>query len=330
MSNIYIYGIIKAKENSSFGPIGIDKNEVYTIRYQDIAALVSKTPSFMVEPTRENALMHEKVIREIMKECSVIPMGFGVIASHDEGIRKILEKGHKEFKAMLETINNRVQVDVKVSWDTNKVYADILNENKKIQLLKERVSKNPSARNLKIELGKMVKNVIDEKRNSYVNEIKNALGMFSNDSEENKLMDESMIMNISFLVDKDRENNFYDKVNELEKKSGGKLKIIAVGPLPAYNFTKMKIEKIDFNIIDNARKILGLDEEATMEEIENAHRTLAYRYHPDRKKGREKEFKKIEKAYALLINYCKHSTAPYSFRQDDVDHTIMIMKKSKR
>ncbi len=327
--SVYIYGIISAKENSSFGPIGMNNNEVCTIRHQDIAAAVSNIPGHIIEPTREDALAHEKVIREIMKECSVIPMGFGIIAKNEDGIKSILEKGHDEFKAMLKKVNNRVQVDVKGSWDTNRIYADVLKENKKIQKLKEMVSKNPSARNLKIELGKVVKNVMDEKRNSYVNEVKNALGMFSNDSEENKLMDESMIMNTSFLVDKDKENNFYDKVNELEEKSGGKLQIIAVGPLPAYNFTKMKIEKIDFNIIDNARKILGLGEKAAMEEIENAHRNLAYRHHPDRQ-GNEKQFKKIEKAYALLINYCRHSSSPYSFKKEDVESTIMIMKKAKR
>lgn len=316
------------KKNSSFGPIGMNNNEVYTIRHQDIAAAVSKIPSSVIEPTRENALVHEKVIRGIMRECSVIPMGFGVIAKNEEGIGKILEKGHDEFKAMLKKVNNRVQVDVKVSWDTGKIYADVLKENKKIQRLKEMVSKNPKARTMKIELGKDVKNVMDEKRNSYVNEVKYALGVFSEDSEENKLMDESMIMNTSFLVDKDKENNFYDKVNELEKKSRGKLQIIAVGPLPAYNFTKMKIEKIDFNIIDNARKILGLGETATIEEIENTHRSLAYKYHPDRQ-GDEKQFKKIEKAYTILINYCRHSSSPYSFRKEDVGKTIMIMKKSK-
>lgn len=326
--SIYIYGITETKGNSSFGPIGMNNNEVYTIRYQDIAAAVSKIPISVIEPTRENVLAHEKVIREIMKEYSVIPMGFGVIAENEAEIGKILEKGHDEFKAMLEKVNNRVQVDVKVSWDTSKIYAEILNENKEIQRLKEMVSKNPKTRSLKIQLGEMTKNVIDEKRNAYVNEIKNALGMFSNDSEENKLMDEKMIMNTSFLVDKDRENNFYDEVNGLEKKSGGKLQIIAVGPLPAYNFTKMKIEKIDFNIIDNARKILGLDETTTMEEIENAHRSLAYRYHPDRQ-GDENQFKKIEKAYTILINYCRHSFSPYSFKKEDVERTIMIMKKSK-
>ncbi len=328
MSNIYIYGIISAKENSSFGPIGMNNSDVYTIRYQDIAAAVSNTPVHIIEPTREDALSHEKVIRGIMKECSVIPMGFGVIAKNEDGIRKILEKGEDEFKAMLKKVNNRVQVDVKVSWDTSRIYADVLKENKKIQRLKEMVSKNTKARSLKIELGKGVKNVMDEKRNSYVNEVKYALNVFSNDSEENKLTDEKMIMNTSFLVEKNKENNFYDKVNELEEKSKGKLQIIAVGPLPAYNFTKMKIEKIDFNIIDNARKILGLGETATMAEIENIHRSLAYRHHPDRQ-GDEKQFKKIEKAYTILINYCRHSSSPYSFRKEDVEKTVMIMKKSE-
>lgn len=51
-------------------------------------------------------------------------------------------------------------------------------------------------------------------------------------------------------------------------------------------------------------RILGVPEDAGQEEIKHAFRRLAFKYHPDRNPGREKEaeekFKEINEAYAIL------------------------------
>ena len=44
-----------------------------------------------------------------------------------------------------------------------------------------------------------------------------------------------------------------------------------------------------FEKIDNARKLLGLGEEATIEEIKSAYKDLSLKYHPDRCKEKNKE-----------------------------------------
>ncbi|MEW6069822.1 MAG: DnaJ domain-containing protein, partial [Candidatus Thermoplasmatota archaeon] len=118
---------------------------------------------------------------------------------------------------------------------------------------------------------------------------------------------------------------------EKEQSYKGKVQIIAIGPLPAYNFTKLKLKKLDFNIIDSARKILGLNEKITLEELEVSHRSLAYRYHPDRNPNdalAEQQFKRIEKAYAILADYCKHcSNKQISLTKENVDKTILILEE---
>src|SRR5919109_5157390 len=54
----YVYGIVQAKEHLNFGKIGIGGagEPVYTVNHLDIAAVVSKTPVAIFDPTRENAL----------------------------------------------------------------------------------------------------------------------------------------------------------------------------------------------------------------------------------------------------------------------------------
>src|SRR5258705_13839886 len=65
----YVYGVIEARDNVGFGKIGIGGmgESVYCVQYGDVAAVVSKTPVFIFDPTRENALAHEHVIETVMK-----------------------------------------------------------------------------------------------------------------------------------------------------------------------------------------------------------------------------------------------------------------------
>jgi len=77
-----------------------------------------------------------------------------------------------------------------------------------------------------------------------------------------------------------------------------------------------------FAEIDEARKIFGLGEAATLKEIKNAYRRLARRYHPDRRSGgaqSQEVMKKLNWAYKLLEDYCRDYK--YSFRQEDVRRT---------
>jgi DnaJ-class molecular chaperone len=80
----------------------------------------------------------------------------------------------------------------------------------------------------------------------------------------------------------------------------------------------------DFNKIEEARKLLGLGEAATLKEIKRAYRTLAHRHHPDKHSsaaGKETEeiMKKLNWAYKLLMDYCDNFK--YGFREEDVART---------
>jgi len=73
--------------------------------------------------------------------------------------------------------------------------------------------------------------------------------------------------------------------------------------------------------IDEARKILGLSEYATLTEIKDAYRKFAIKYHPDKcedkdKKECENMFKKLAHANDILMSYC--AGYKYSFREKDV------------
>src|SRR5262249_40876328 len=95
----YVYGVIEADSPLVFGRIGIGGagESVYTIHYQDIAAVVSRTPIFIFDPTRENALAHEHVVESVMKSNTVIPMGFGTVFRTEDDVRQVLRSIYRSL-----------------------------------------------------------------------------------------------------------------------------------------------------------------------------------------------------------------------------------------
>jgi DnaJ-class molecular chaperone len=79
----------------------------------------------------------------------------------------------------------------------------------------------------------------------------------------------------------------------------------------------------NFNEIDEARRLLGLDEAATLKEIRSAYRRLAHRHHPDKHGSTTEEndvmMKKLNRGYKLLLDYC--NDYKYSFGEEDVART---------
>ena len=323
----YLYGIIETEKRESFGNIGVGNNEVYTLQHERIGAVVSDIPAnYKVEV--EEAVTHEKTLRKIMETHTIIPMGFGVIAKNEAEIIKILKQGRMKFKNTLEKISDKLQINVKISWDRS-ILADILGENEEIRTLAAEAKKKTADQSLKIELGRKVKSALDERKNEYLKNIHSGLGDLSSGFKENKITDQDTVMNASFLVGNEQEQKFYDKTDELEKECEKKLMILVVGPLPPYNFTEIEIKKMDFKTIDDARKTLGLCQEISMSEINSAYDQLARKSHPDIHPDdpfAEEKFKKIKNAHEVLTKYCEHYLC--SLEKSKVEETLLIQEKT--
>jgi len=80
------------------------------------------------------------------------------------------------------------------------------------------------------------------------------------------------------------------------------------------------MERFDYDNIEKARNILGLDEEVTILEVKERYYELSRKFHPDAcsqdKEGAQETFKEITWAYTTLNEYI--SAYRVSFRAPDV------------
>lgn len=243
----YIYCIIGTKQERNFGPIGIGGrgDEALTISYDDLSMVVSNCPMSKLEVSRQNLLAHEKVIEEVMKEFdSVLPVRFGTIASGADEIRNLLDRRYREFKTALRDMEYKIELGVKGIWKNMEiVFKEVVEENKDIKKMKEKLKNDNTKKNIqvKMEVGKMVAETLEKKKEKEADIIVDVLRRAAVNYKLNPIIGEEMFMNASFLVDKGRENEFDNIMDELSEEYKDRIKFMYAGPLPVFNFVSIVI-----------------------------------------------------------------------------------------
>ncbi|MFH0775228.1 MAG: GvpL/GvpF family gas vesicle protein [bacterium] len=244
----YLYCVINESQGRNFGPIGIGDrdDEVYTLCFRDLACVISSTPMTKYVISRENLIAHEKVIEVVMKDYdAVLPVRFCTIATSTEEVRNLLMKRYQELKNLLRSMDNKVELGLKVFWqDMEGIFREISSTHKEVKSLKEKLTKKFTSPSLdeKVDLGKKVKDALEKKREVEAEEILDILRPKCINLRNNKIIGDNMVLNCAYLVDKAHEGEFDDYIEELTQKHKDRLKFKYVGPVAPFNFAELVIK----------------------------------------------------------------------------------------
>ncbi|MGD0495591.1 MAG: GvpL/GvpF family gas vesicle protein [Candidatus Bathyarchaeia archaeon] len=200
----YLYGIILCSEEKSFGHIGINGEEVHTIPYEEIAAVVSNSPMKDYEITEDNTRRHIEVLRQIMERHTVIPAEFGTTIKNDRILKHLLTKSHDLTRKCLKLVDNMVELGVKAILNSDTGFTD------------------------------------PEKRKECTSDILGTLNTMAKQSVTGNLFTNRLVLNASFLVNKEDIDAFSEKVARLQEKYP-MVKLLYSGLWPPHNFVYIKI-----------------------------------------------------------------------------------------
>ncbi len=244
---VYVYSIIECADPRTFGKIGIGGrgDEVYTVHYRDLAAVVSRTPLMVYDPTRENALAHEHV-NEVLIEAGFtpVPMSFGTIFKTESDALEFLKDTYDALRDVLERMKDKLEYGLKVNWDRDAVLREIEGENEEIGRLKAEITSDQqrSTYFARMQLGRLVEQALSERSDRFVRDIYDELRDAAIASRSNKVIGDKMIMNAAFLVARDQAKDFDHKVQQIAKRHEGKLTFRYTGPWPPYNFVTIRLQ----------------------------------------------------------------------------------------
>jgi hypothetical protein len=242
----YIYGIIEEPQFRRFSFLGVGEAEVYTINYQRIAAVVSDTKFEEIDPTRKNVHAHTVAQDELLKEYTLLPMGFGMIAAGEGEVQGLLENNYQGLISELNRLAGRIEVELKVFWDQESIVRELhLVGSHELAMIRAKLNTASSpleTRNMLVEAGKLVENIASNWKTKYAGLVYSILKELSHDAKVNNPMEVKNLLNASFLIERSREREFKEQVYKLDSEFQGKFNFKYVGPLPPYNFVDLRLE----------------------------------------------------------------------------------------
>jgi hypothetical protein len=246
----YIYCVIDSNQPQSFGPLGIGGrgDDLHTVCFNDISAVVSDAPLKKYRVSRENSLVHEKAIEKAMAEYTALPVRFATVAKDQEKVKRILEKEHDRFKDLLDSVKNKTELGLKAMFKEEVIYKDILEKYEDIKRLKEKIAAIAleKAHYQRMEIGKMVEEALQREKEIVRDDILDTLSPLAVEVKTNDTYGELMIVNAAFFVERRKEANFDQQVQLLDDKYGEKVIFRYVGPLPPFNFVNIMINTEDY------------------------------------------------------------------------------------
>ena len=310
---IYIYGIIPNIYSAEMFR-SLEKSGVYAMPFQNISAIVSDRESTTLDYSdRENLgyllVHHQKTIEELMEKGfnMIIPMRLGTIVSSKDEVFKILINGHDLIIDTLNKIEHLTEIDLAVIWADFPATIKEVAGHPDVVAMKEDILKKGDAISQidQVKIGMLIEEKFKEKNTTVELDIMNSLSAFCTDIKMHEVMNDQMITNSAYLLNRNKKEKFEQALDRLDEEYKGMLNFKMVGPLPCYSFYTIEVKELNPEHVSQAKKELGLSETTSEAEIKRAYQEKAKEFHPDVNQGNGTvdHFNRIKKAYQTLLEY---------------------------
>ena len=202
--NLYAYGVV---EDTDF-EIDVDgvagATRAYTVSHGPLAAVVTDIDTMDPELSDENARAHDDVLQTVLLDAggrTVVPMQFGSVFKNGRALKNVLRGGRRAFTKALREIDGYLEFGVKL----------VADEDATIDA--DAIEADAAER----------------------------FGAASVSEATNDQFSDRLVMNRSYLVDRDERIAFDEAVDAVTDEYGDVLTVQYTGPWPPYNFVDIEI-----------------------------------------------------------------------------------------
>ena len=238
---LYVYGIVEAVARAPRGR-GIADAPIRLVAGGDVAALVSEIGDEDVRLGREEVLVHSRVLERALERGAVLPMRLGVVMSGPEEVReRLLDEHGPELRAQLAELEGKVEIRIRGVYDEKSLLREVVREHPDIGALQEslRGASEDASYYARIRLGELVAGAVERRREHDAHVIVEALAAASLGVEIGGATHERVVVQASFLVERDRLDDFNAILDEVAGGYGGGIRFKYIGPLPPHSFVQL-------------------------------------------------------------------------------------------
>ncbi|MEU9237503.1 GvpL/GvpF family gas vesicle protein [Streptomyces subrutilus] len=232
----YVYGITRASRElpDTIDGIGEPPLPVRTVKAGQLVALVSDAPAEL-KAKRRDLLAHQRVVIQAQVGGPVLPMRFGGVSPDDEAVGAILSEHHDAYLQRLEVLAGRDEYNVKANHQEEAVLYAVLAANPQLRERHQAMrAAGGGSHEEKLVFGQLVAGAVSERERTDAVLIEETLTPFA-EAVHRGPESTGWLANLSFLVDRDRREDFLAAVRGLYEQHEH-LQVQATGPLPPYSF----------------------------------------------------------------------------------------------
>jgi hypothetical protein len=111
----YVYCVVpNLKERESFGNLGFDAEEVYTLDYRGLSPVVSDVTYRDYAVDEQEVEIHRNVVEHVMQEHSAIPVAYGMAFKSTKLLQIAMSAGYQAMQKALPIVEGKVELGIKV------------------------------------------------------------------------------------------------------------------------------------------------------------------------------------------------------------------------
>jgi hypothetical protein len=232
---MYLYAIIDQPEAPVPAEPGLEGTFLFTLTYQDIAAVASCLTRAEVPPTEDNLWRHEAVVEALMADRAVLPVRFGTLLADDAAVQAMLTAHYADFVTSLERVRGRVELSLRVLWNDRR--PPTTDRRKHLGGQRSAVS-GRSYLLARLEEERQ-RRAWRQRAETLAGELHTPLAHLAVESTRQVLLTPRLLLTAAYLVERDQVAAFKQEVEALSAAYPA-LRFLCTGPWPAYNFVTVK------------------------------------------------------------------------------------------
>jgi hypothetical protein len=258
----YVYGISAGDKEIRLGAIGINGNEVYTIPYGDISAIVHDCATEPYQSTDDEIVKnwvrtHQSVLDAADEQLGiVIPLGFDTIlepgddaTSPDQVVRDWLKLDYARLREVMGKIEGKDEYAVQISYEPALIIKQISEQSEVIRKIKEEMAtKSPgTAYMYRQKLERAVKAETERLADKWFKDFYGRIKKHTDDiviEKTRKLNnDQVMLLNLSCLVAREKIDGLGKELEDINNMDG--FSVHFSGPWPPYSFVAKPVVSVE-------------------------------------------------------------------------------------
>ncbi len=306
-----LHGFIDGNTTAEYSPESGAR--MYTINHEGLSGAVTdyQGEAFNALPRERLVrllLSHQQGLEHFMQWHTVLPVKFGTLLDGPGELLRLMSSEYARLKEVLSATKGHIEMEVAATWDTRRLLNEMSRDERVARQRDAIAAKSQVTVADRVLLGQVVKAALDQRRENYRDEMLRFLKPLSDSVAFNPLVSDEMVLNVAFLIQRDRQHDFDSRMQELDLRFQNEINFRVIGPLPPYNFSSIEIVHLTWEEVHESQRLLELPGTISPDEVRRAYRRRAARMQQSpssSQKNTPETLVRLKKASDLLLEYCE-------------------------